>query len=102
MVGSERGTGKNDSTKRPAGRKGKIRTMRLLQRESAAFKNNSAVLQRIRKFRLASSRWTVSVSETSVGFTPSQPAYGLMILVAIFSVIVLLMCWLCYSGDCSS
>jgi len=23
-----------------------------------------------------------------------------MILVAIFSVIVLLMCWLCYSGDC--
>jgi len=25
-----------------------------------------------------------------------------MILVAIFSVIVLLMCWLCYSGDCNS
>jgi hypothetical protein len=23
-----------------------------------------------------------------------------MILVTIFSVIVLLMCWLCYSGDC--
>jgi hypothetical protein len=25
-----------------------------------------------------------------------------MILVAIFSVIVLLLCWVCYSGDCSS
>jgi len=25
-----------------------------------------------------------------------------MILVAIFSVIVLLLCWVCYSGDCNS
>jgi len=25
-----------------------------------------------------------------------------MILIAIFSVIVLLMCWLCYSGDCNN
>jgi hypothetical protein len=28
--------------------------------------------------------------------------YRFMILVAIFSVIVLLMCWLCYSGDCNN
>jgi hypothetical protein len=30
---------------------------------------------------------------------PRLPPYP-MLLVAIFSIIVLLMCWLCYSGDC--
>jgi hypothetical protein len=32
--------------------------------------------------------------------TPPFPGHS-MILIAIFSVIVLLMCWLCYSGDCN-
>jgi hypothetical protein len=31
---------------------------------------------------------------------PHPIARSFMILIAIFSVIVLLMCWLCYSGDC--
>jgi len=36
-------------------------------------------------------------------FRPNPyPPAGFMILVAIFSVIVLLMCWLCYSGDCNN
>jgi hypothetical protein len=30
------------------------------------------------------------------------PTFSFMILVAIFSIIVLLMCWLCYSGDCNN
>jgi hypothetical protein len=30
------------------------------------------------------------------------PAQSFMILVAIFSIIVLLLCFLCYSGDCNN
>lgn len=33
---------------------------------------------------------------------PSSFVWSLMILVAIFSVIVLLLCFLCYSGDCNN
>ena len=32
---------------------------------------------------------------------PLPKVSSFMILVAIFSVIVLLMCWLCYHGDCN-
>jgi hypothetical protein len=42
-----------------------------------------------------------------IGICPLHLRYptlssGLMLLIAIFSVIVLLLCWLCYSGDCNS
>jgi hypothetical protein len=30
---------------------------------------------------------------------PTHPVTGMMLLIAIFSVIVLLLCWLCYSGE---
>lgn len=33
--------------------------------------------------------------------TPDLPPPP-MILVAIFSVIILLLCWVCYSGDCNN
>ena len=34
--------------------------------------------------------------------TPPASRWFFMILVAIFSIIVLLLCFLCYSGDCNN
>ena len=43
----------------------------------------------------------VTVARGSINVIP-HPVRLFMILVAIFSLIVLLLCFLCYSGDCNN
>jgi hypothetical protein len=51
-------------------------------------------------FRLANPGSPACASVASCRLAPTPLPEKFMILVTIFSVIVLLMCWLCYSGDC--
>jgi hypothetical protein len=57
-------------------------------------------LQIIRWIRLVM-RWRATCLVSPLGFSQRIiPSPAFMILLAIFSIIVLLMCWLCYGGDC--
>ena len=66
-----------------------------------AFKKNRRSARLIPIFRLATDTRDDSFLVASV-LLPYPVVRLFMILVAIFSVIVLLMCWLCYSGDCNN
>lgn len=73
---------------------------KISQPGQAVQKKSPAPVNNLRSFGLARDDRADCVRES--GLLPTLPRGTFMILVAIFSVIVLLMCWLCYSGDCNS
>lgn len=70
-----------------------------VSRNTGAFKKTSGPPKIYRLFLLAR---PAAAASPRLRFIVHPPTPRFMILVAIFCVIVLLMCWVCYNGDCNS